>query len=278
MQNAQFVFFGTPRFAEIFLSEILKRGFIPSLVICNPDRPAGRKKILTSPPVKALAEKHGIPVLQPENKNELETLNLKLETSFGLVAAYGEIIPTSVIQKFPKGIIGVHPSLLPEFRGATPIQAVLLERKEKTGISLFLLDEKVDHGPTIAQKNVAIGESDDYLSLEKKLALAGADLFVEKIGGYLSGEIKPTLQDESQATYTKKFSREDAFVPEDGLKNALDGRGAEGVCAKIRAFSAEPGAWTIQNGKQVKLLKCEIAGGKLVLKKIQPEGKKPQTL
>lgn len=270
-----FAFFGTPRFAEIFLSGILARGFTPSFVVTNPDRPKGRKKEFTPPPVKVLAQKYGLAVLQPEKLSE------KFQTDgseFGVVAAYGNIIPKSAIAAFPKGIIGVHPSLLPELRGATPIQSALLEEKKETGTSLFLLDEKVDHGPVLNTKRVTINNDDDYISLEEKLAKTSAELFLETIEKYLSGEIVPAPQDESKATFTKKFSREDTFVSEDELTQALKGNGAEKVAGKIRAFSAEPGAWTIQNGKQVKLLACRIENGKLKLTKIQTEGKNPQTL
>ena len=286
-----FAFFGTPRFAEIFLSEIVRKGVVPSLVVTNPDRPAGRKKELAPPPVKVLAEKHGIPVFQ----EKLETLNLKLETQehgFGLVAAYGSIIPKSVIEIFPKGIICLHPSLLPELRGATPIQTALLEGREETGVSLFLMDEKVDHGQILSERKIAISENDDYVSLEEKLAKSGAELFIEIMPEYLSEKLSPIPQDESRATYTKKFPREAAFVPEAELKDALAGKGARQVSAKIRAFSKEPGAWTIIspgsstslgklnfcNPTQVKLLACEIVEGKLKLTKIQTESKKAQIL
>ena len=271
----KFVFFGTPRFAEIFLMGIMEKGFSPSLVVTNPDRPAGRKKELTPPPVKILAEKRGIPILQPDK------LSVGFDSKgaeFGIVSAYGGIIPKVAIEAFPKGIIGVHPSLLPLLRGATPIQTALLEGKTETGVSLFLLDEKADHGPIINEKQAIIDENDDYLSLEEKLAESGAELFVETIEKYLSGEIAPETQDESKATFTKKFSREDAFVHPETLAAAERGEDAFLVSRKIKAFVAEPGAWTIKNGKQMKLLECAVLEGKLILKKIQTEGKNPQTL
>lgn len=274
MEKKNFIFFGTPRFAEIFLGELIENGLTPSMVITNPDRPAGRKKIITPPSVKTLAEGHGITVFQ----NKSETLNFKLGTSFGLVAAYGLIIPESVIRLFPKGVLCIHPSLLPELRGATPIQTALLENRAETGTTIFLLDKQIDHGAIIAQKKLAITGEDNYATLEEKLAKLSAELFSETIEKYLDGKIVPTPQDEKKATLTKKFSREDAFIEEKELKDAIEGKNSERVSAKIRAFSTEPGTWTIQNGKQIKLLECYILDGKLVLKKIQTEGKKPQTL
>jgi methionyl-tRNA formyltransferase len=269
-----FIFFGTPRFAEIFLSELLEKGLKPKAVVTNPDRPAGRKKEMTPPAVKMIAEKSGIPVFQPES---LTGANLP-EAEFGVVAAYGSIVPESVINMFPKGIICVHPSLLPKYRGATPIQTAILNEERETGTTLFLLDKLVDHGPILAQKEMGIAADEDYLSLEEKLARISAELFSEVIGKYVSGKLEPLPQEESKATLTKKFSRDDAFVPADELKNACEGTGATRIYAKIRALNPEPGAWTRVNGKEIKLLEAEMRDGKLVVKTVQPEGKKPYSL
>lgn len=274
MQKDNFIFFGTPRFAEIFLREIIQFGFVPRAVITNPDKPTGRKKIITPPLIKTLAEENDIPVFQ----NKPETFNIELGVSFGLVAAYGRIIPDSVIRLFPKGILCAHPSLLPELRGATPIQTALLENRKETGTTLFLLDKFVDHGAILAQEKITIMENDDYASLEEKLAKLSAKLFSETIGKYIAGEIKPILQNEGEVTLTKKFSRDDAFISEEDLLNAIAGKSAEKVFGKIRAFQTEPGAWTIKNGKQIKLLAAVLENGKLRLTRVQYEGKKPQAL
>ena len=274
MNNSKFIFFGSPRFAEIVLSNLLEEGFIPSTVICNPDKPTGRKKIITSPKVKTLAEKHNIPVLQPKKLTDEIIRNY----AFGVVAAYANIIPKSVIELFPKGIIGIHPSLLPKLRGATPIQSAILKGEKKTGVSLFLIDEKVDHGPIIAKSEIPISDEDTYLTLEEKLGLLGAKLLINKIDDYLSGEITPSPQNDEEATLTKKFIREDAFIEIGEILEAENGKNTEEVSRKIRAFYPEPGAWTIQKGKQIKLLDCRVENEKLILKKIQIEGKKPQSL
>ncbi len=269
-----FVFFGTPRFAEIFLSELLEKGLRPKAVVTNPDRPVGRKKELTPPPIKILAEKAGIPVYQPSKLLRDDLPDAKL----GVLAAYGSIVPQSIIDSFPKGIICIHPSLLPKYRGATPIQTAILNEERETGTTLFLLDKFVDHGPLLAQEKAEIGTGETYLSLETKLARLSAKLFSEIAEGYVSGKVAPVPQNEAGATLTKKFSREDAFVPADELKNACEGIGGAPIYAKIRALNPEPGAWTRIHEKEIKLLEAEMKDDKLVLKVVQPEGKKPYSL
>src|SRR3989344_8664778 len=149
LHNSRFVFFGSPRFAEVVLQKLVEGGYPPSLVVCNPDRPVGRKKTLTPPPVKQRIMnydsriKNRIEIIQPEkiDKN-LESIIVNLESSFAIIAAYSKIIPKAILDCFPLGVIGVHPSLLPRHRGPSPIQTALLEGDETTGVTLFLTDEK----------------------------------------------------------------------------------------------------------------------------------------
>ncbi|MGC9603519.1 MAG: methionyl-tRNA formyltransferase [Minisyncoccia bacterium] len=264
----KYIFFGTPEFATIILEKLIGAGFAPAGVVCNPDRPVGRKKITTPPPTKLLAQKHGIPVLQPEKLNEpLDTLG----AAFAIVAAYAKIIPESVLKMFPKGIIGIHPSLLPRYRGATPIQSAMLAGEEETGVTLYLMDEKVDHGAILLSDKLRITDNDTYETLGRKLAELSAVLTLELLPKFLRGELKPMPQNESQATFTKKFNTDYARVdPEKDDPVTVE--------RKIRALNPEPGVWTIENGKRVKLLKAELSGGKLILKTIQVEGKKPKDI
>ena len=282
--NPLFVFFGTPRFAEIVLSSLIEKGLIPSLVICNPDRPVGRKKIVTPPPVKTLAQKHGIPVAQPES---LADYKLPItDYSFAILAAYGKIVPKRVIDFFPKGIIGVHPSLLPKYRGATPIQNAILNGDEKTGVTLFLMDEEIDHGKIISKIESRISNTDTYLSLEERLGKAGGELLVKVLPDYLEGKIIPMEQNHTEATSTKKFKTEDAFIPIEDLEMALLGNKEKAfrIDRMVRALNPEPGVWTLNpsaDGKspqRMKLLGSSIAEGKVMLTKIQMEGKKPQQM
>ncbi len=274
-----YVFFGTPRFAEIILGHLIEASMPPVLVVTNPDRPAGRKQILTPPPVKALADKHGIPVLQPESFANFRSQISNFKFDFAVLASYGKIIPQEVIDLFPRGIIVVHPSLLPKYRGATPIQSTLLSGDERTGTSLILMDEKVDHGPTLAERALEFPISNfQFSKLHDALAELSASLLVGTLPGFERGEVTPVPQDESEATYTKKFSSEDAFVDHGDLEKAEQEGGETAVLIdrKIRALNPEPGVWTIEDGKRMKLLEGEIRDGTLKLKKIQREGGNPQ--
>ncbi|MEK7191982.1 MAG: methionyl-tRNA formyltransferase [Patescibacteria group bacterium] len=269
----KYVFFGTPEFAAIILERLIKAGMPPTLVVCNPDRPAGRKKIVTSPPVKFLAEKHKIQVLQPEtfDVETLKYLNSR-NLDFAIVAAYSKILPKRIISSPRLGTIGVHPSLLPKYRGATPIQSVILNGEEKTGTTLFLIDEKIDHGPVLAQRELEFPILNfKFPRLLQALSELSADLLIETLPRFVRGEIKPAPQNESEATYTKKFTSQDAFID-------LTKDDPAAVDRKVRALNPEPGTWTIQDGKRVKILEAEAVGNKLVLKKIQMAGKKPTLL
>ena len=279
----KFVFFGTPEFAAIILEKLINAGYVPEAVVCNPDRPVGRKKIITPPPTKVLAEKYGIKIHQPETlaNSKFEIRNSKLD--FFVVAAYSQIIPKEILSIPRLGAIGVHPSLLPKYRGSSPIQSAILNGDEETGVSLYLMDDKMDHGPILAQreiKNYSIKDDIsiknryelrimNYENLLKNLAELSADLLIETLPKFLKGEINPLPQDESQATYTKKFITEDGRVDLKKDNPLLIER-------KIRALNPEPGVFTFIDGKRVKLLEAKISDGKIVITKTQIEGKKPQ--
>ena len=172
----------------------------------------------------------------------------------------------------PKGgSNGVRPSLLPRHRGATPIQNEILSGDTITGVTLYTMDEKVDHGPILAGKELAIEPNDTYETLSHKLASLSAELLISTIPNYIAGNIKPQVQNETYATYTKKFSAEDARVD-------LEHDDPLVIERRVRALNPEPGVWTIQNNKRMKILEAEMRDGKLKLKKIQMEGKTPQTL
>ena len=276
----KFIFFGTPVFAEIVLKKLVNNGFSPEVVICNPDRPVGRKKVVTPPPVKQLvvANNWPIKIWQPE---KLDFSNYKLNigrTDFAVVAAYAKIIPKEILNMFRLGVIGVHPSLLPRYRGASPIQSMILSGEAETGVTLYLMDEKMDHGPVLAQNMYHVARNTTYLELMEVLAKMGGDLLVETIPKFLAGEIKPKSQDHERATFTKKITIEDALISEEELKSALAGdkEMAIRIDRMIRALNPEPGSYTVREGKRIKLLKSEIQGEKLILKEIQMEGKKPR--
>ncbi len=274
MKNVKLIFLGNPEFALPSLEKLIKENYQIVGVITSPDKPIGRKQILTPPPVKVLAEKNNLSVYQPKDKNELLEIIKKLNPDLAIVVAYGMIFPKEVLDIPKYGFINIHPSLLPKYRGAAPIQAAILNGDEKTGVSLFLIDEKIDHGAIIANSEFRIKNSEwNYEILSKKLAEFGADLLIEILPKYINGEITPLPQDDLQAAYTKKIKTEDAFIDLE-KDNPIE------MERKIRALNPEPGTWTINSptggGKRMKILEAELtANGKLKLKKIQYEGGNP---
>lgn len=310
----RFAFFGTPEFAAVVLEKLIAAGFVPDAVVCNPDRPVGRKKIVTPPPVKqsimchVSSIKDRIKILQPEVLSTYDLQPITHNLDFGVVAAYAKLIKKEILEIPRLGVIGVHPSLLPKYRGASPIQSVILNGEEETGVTLYLMDEKMDHGPVLESRKWKIESRINYLELQKQLAELAGDLLIETIPKFLEGKIKPQVQDESTATFTKKFTTRDAFI---GYKDLLEAEKGDlekalKINRMIRAFVLEPGAWTLRpfdniqdkqvpvsanatvdrqdklfrlpQGKQqrVKLLESEIKGASLKLKKIQVEGEKPK--
>jgi methionyl-tRNA formyltransferase len=281
----KYIFFGTPRFAAIILEKLIEAGFVPEAVVCNPDEPIGRKKIITPPPAKQLIldKKINIPVYQPANLKNTSVVNSlrQINADVFIVAAYNKIISEEIINIPKFKTIGVHPSLLPKYRGPSPIQTAILNGEKETGTDLFLIDKDVDHGPVLASAKCEISEKDNYETLEKKLAELGAKLLIENLPKYLSGKIKPQEQDHLKATFTKKFSTEDGCVD-------LEKDSPELIFNKIRALNPDPGVFTFiqtKNGKKrVKLLEAKLnpthtdvygtKDGKLELLKVQPEGKK----
>lgn len=265
----KYIFFGTPNFAAIILKKLIDAGLPPAMVVCNPDKPVGRNKIITSPPTKILALENDVEVYQPENlkdsRDQLSTVNYKL----AVVAAYAKIIPQEIINIFPKGIIGVHPSLLPKYRGASPIQQAILDGEKETGVTLYLIDKKVDHGPILSHVTCHMSHDYTYITLEEKLARIAGELLVGILPKYAENKISAIDQDHSKATFTNKF------VTEDGLVD-LEKDDPKMVARKIRALNPEPGLYTIKNGKRLKLLEVKKIDEKWVITKTQLEGKNPK--
>jgi methionyl-tRNA formyltransferase len=273
----KYVFFGSPEFAAIILEKLIGAEFVPEAVVCNPDRPFGRKKIITSPPTKMFVagkKTLSVPVLQPEKLDE-NFINqvFGFDPDIFIVAAYSKIIPQEILDIPKLGTIGVHPSLLPKYRGASPIQSAILAGEEKTGTTLYLMDAKMDNGAILANSELRIKNSEwNYESLMKKLAEMSGELLAETLPKFIKGEIVPLPQNDSETTFTKKFKTEDGFVDLE-KDNPIE------IERKVRALNPEPGVFTIKNDKRMKILEAELdANNKLILKKIQLEGKKPKEL
>jgi methionyl-tRNA formyltransferase len=276
----KFIFFGSPLFARIVLEKLIEKDFLPLALVCNPNKPFGRKKIITPPETKKLIlEKkleNQVKIFQPPtlDKNFILEIN-NLNPQFAIVCAYSKIIPQEILEVFPRGVLGIHPSLLPKYRGATPIQSAILNGEKESGVTIYLLDEKMDHGPILSQRKTEI----QNLNFEKvlfKLAHLAGDLIIETIPNYLENKIILKHQDDLQATYTKKFSNEDAYIDCFDLKKAISEGGdiAFQIYQKILALNPEPGTWTMKNNKRVKLFDAEIIDNKLIIKKIKIEGEK----
>lgn len=284
----KYIFFGTPEFATIILEKLIKADFIPEAVICNSDKPVGRKKIITFQPIKqsikhqAPKVRNRIKIFQSE-KLDLNIKNqiLKIKPDFFIVAAYSNILPKEILEIPQLGTIGVHPSLLPKYRGPSPIQTTILNGDNETGTTLYLMNEGLDSGNIIANNKYQALGNDNYKSLMKKLAKLSADLLIKILPNFLNNEIAPQLQDKKQVTYTKKFQTKNGYIEFENLKKAQEKGGeiAIEIDRKIRALSPEPGIFTFKQicGKQkrVKLLEAKIINRKLKLIMIQFEGKKP---
>ncbi|MDE1970346.1 MAG: methionyl-tRNA formyltransferase [Patescibacteria group bacterium] len=267
----RYVFWGTPEFAVIILRGLIDGGYIPSAVVTNPDKPVGRKHIITPPPIKQYVDEYClrtgvvIPILQSEKIHDIaEQLRAFIPDIF-IVAAYGKLIPPSILDIPAKGSINVHPSLLPRYRGPTPIQTSLLNGDKKSGVSVMLLDKQMDHGPILMQREAPI-EKQNYLELSKEFAEMGAQLLLEAIPKWIEGKIQPISQNDNEATFTRIYTREDSFLDLTSSIEMLD--------RQIRALNPEPGTYVIKNGKRIKILKAHIAHDVLVLDTIQHEGKK----
>ncbi len=274
-------FFGSPELAVNILEKLKISGgstsqdLVPSLIITQPDRKVGRKLVITPPPVKTWANENNISTLQPEKLDSEFIDKLKSQDwDLFIVVAYGKIIPQEILDIPKKGTLNVHPSLLPKYRGATPIHSPILNGDKVTGVSIILLDEKMDHGPIIAQEKIilwenSISEMPTQSQLEKTLAQFGGKLLGDNIPKWLNDQIKPQEQDHSKATFCNKFKSNDALID-------LDGDAQENFL-KIQAFDKWPKAhyFSAQDGKNKKRIlikKARLENGKLILEKILPEG------
>lgn len=280
-QKEKIIFWGTSKFALPILKKLIKKNYQIAALVTAPDKPAGRKKELTPPPAKQFAQKHNLLIFQPPKTNQLTPEIKKIKPDLNIVAAYGQIIDKEITQIPKYQSINVHPSLLPKYRGPSPIQTAILNKERETGVTLIIMDEKIDHGPIIAQAKIPINQNDTYPALEQKLSCLGAELLIETIPEYLAKRINPIKQNENKATYCQTITRQDGKID---IKKET----AEQIQIKMRAFFPWPGIWTIINGKRVKIIQAKASPekqknsiktkkGYLVLELVQPEGKKVMT-
>jgi methionyl-tRNA formyltransferase len=250
------VFFGTPAFAVASLQALIQGRFTVAGVVTQPDKPQGRSRSeLVPPPVKVAAQSQGIPVLQPiRPTGDVFTTSLRrLEPDLGIVVAYGHILRPEVLSIPPRGMINVHASLLPRYRGAAPIQHAILKGEAETGISIMQMDEGLDSGPVFHRVATPIGPEETSGSLSNRLAEIGATALVEALSLMAGGLARPQPQDHSRATYAPKIDREMARVAWE--------RDATTLVRQVRAFDPAPGAWTMVNGCMLKLFDAREVPG-----------------
>ncbi|WP_347318240.1 methionyl-tRNA formyltransferase [Rossellomorea sp. RS05] len=241
------IFMGTPDFSVPVLKALIENEYEVVAVVTQPDRPVGRKRILTPPPVKVEAEKHGISIYQPEkikSSDELEEV-LALEPDFIVTAAFGQILPKRLLDAPKHGCINVHASLLPELRGGAPIHYSILQGKSSTGITIMYMVEKLDAGDIISQVEVEIEETDHVGTLHDKLSEAGSALLIETLPKLLDGSVSPVKQDEEQATFAWNIKREQEKI--DWTKSGKE------VYNHIRGLHPWPVAYTTLAGAVMKI-------------------------
>ena len=249
------VYLGTPDFAVLPLINLIENtNFNIVAVVTNKDKPVGRKNIIKPPPVKVVANKYGIPLYQYD-KIRLEGVDdiKKLNPDLMITCAFGQILSKEILDIPKFGVINIHASLLPKYRGASPIHHAILNGEKETGITIMKTDLGVDTGDIIAKESVSIGEDETCGELFDKLSKLGAELIVRVLPQIFNGDVKYEKQDDSKATHTKIFDKKDALIDWNDK--------AENVYNKIRAFNPSPIAYCTLNGQPFKVYKAEIVDG-----------------
>lgn len=298
MPAPRILFLGNPQFSVTVLDMLVRHGHTVVSIVANADSPRGRKKIITPPPIKIYAAANGIPIYQYRRIHPDTWKKDIPEADIYIVASYGMLLPAWLLELPRYGVLNVHPSLLPKYRGPSPIPGAILNGESKTGVTIMLTDEKMDHGPIIAQRELGIAPDDSASTLEQKLAKLGGELLIAAIPGWVSGAITPQTQDHLHATFTKIIKKEagriDWNMPTDY------------ILRHIRAYTPWPSSWAELSYRnrlpmRIKILRAqkgarlpkEIAPGSiqydenqlavatrdsfLIIDELQLEGRKPMT-
>ncbi len=272
-------FFGTPALTLPVLNALKEANMEPSLVIASPDKPIGRKQIITSPPSIRWATEQNIATWQPESINELRTEDTPL-TNFSwdifVVFAYGIIIPKKIINLPKYKTLNVHPSLLPKLRGPSPVRTAILHDINPTGVTIMLLDEHMDHGPILSQaehKTPTKSWPPTADKLEQDLVNIGAELLVQTINSWTQDGITPKNQEHEKATFSRKIRKHDAEISLDPFELPKDKIAYEAL-RKIKAYSTWPESFFIYKNKKVKIKNAYITQkNELIIERVLPEGK-----
>jgi methionyl-tRNA formyltransferase len=282
MSSISYAFFGTGPLAESVLAALVRSGFTPTLLVTKPDAMQGRHMQLTAPHIKTWAEMKNIPVYQPESLREMDTNSPLYTQHFDvfIVASYGKIIPEEILSIPTQGVLNVHPSLLPLYRGPSPIESALLDGTMTTGVSIMKLDAEMDHGPLLAQTAFIINPETTAGQMEVECGQAGGDLLAQSLPHYLDGALLLKEQDHSRATFCKKITKELGEV-------TLNDRASE-IQKKFRALTPWPSVYFFIDHKDRKMrVKINKANLTLtgtdsliatdVIERVTPEGKGEMT-
>ena len=306
------IFFGSHNYSLYALEALKKAGHQILGIVTQPDKPVGRHQILTPTPIKSFAISHKIPFITPKNKEELienfstqftlsSSKGSKTKIDIGVVCVYGLIIQKEILDLPKFGCLNIHPSLLPKYRGTIPVPAAIIMGDIETGVTIIKMDEKMDHGPILAQEKETILETDTTEDLYNRLFKKGAELLTNVIkNNELRSMNYGKKQDDTKASYTKLLTRDDGFIDWKYIQAALYGKNIDekikinfisdsqkcpvllsvNCCLLndlIRGLSPWPGCWSIYKNKRLKLLKSHIENNRLVLDLVQFEGEKPIT-
>ena len=247
--SIKMIFFGTPEIAAYSLEKIIQQYHV-SAVVTQPDKVVGRKKLLEAPPVKKIAIQHLIPVFQPEKLETIQKELINFSPDIGIVFAYSQIIPKQIIDIFPKGILNIHPSLLPQLRGPSPVQEAILNGLNETGVSIIKLDEKMDHGPIVMQKKITINPTHIAPDVLQQCAELGTEMLLEIMPKYIRNEVILNEQDHKNATFSHILTRENGLID---WKND-----AQSIYLQFKAYNPWPGVFTHIDGKRIKILNLEL--------------------
>ncbi len=292
-KKLNFVYFGTPDVASETLEILKESGFLPSLIVTSPDAKSGRKMLLTPPPAKVWAEENKILFLQPTTNEELLSIfssrgshsegegrsGKKLEeVELNIVVAYGKIIPENILNMPKFGSLNIHYSLLPKYRGASPVESAILNGETKTGVSIQKMVFKLDAGDIVAQEKLQILPDETVPELRTRLIKLGGELLVKTLPNFTGGKINPVPQEESEATHCSKIKKEDGLID-------LDADPVQNY-NKFRAYATWPRTFFFKparpddtgrsggDGKRIIITKAKLMNGKFVIEKIIPEGGK----
>lgn len=266
-KNLNFIFFGTPDVASETLEILKQNDYIPNLIVTSIDKPQGRKMLITPPPTKVWAIKNNIKYLQIEKLDEEFTLKLRaLNSQLFIVVAYGKIIEEEILNIPKFGSINIHYSLLPKYRGASPVESTILGGDTETGVSIQKMKFKIDSGPIIAVEKIYILPDEKATELRTRLIKMGGELLVKILPDFIDGKIKEIIQDENTATFCKKIKKEDGLIDlnDSAIKNYN----------KFRAYFTWPRTFFFQNEKRIIITDAILKNEEFIIKKVLPEGKK----